>query len=65
MFDTDYFPGSIDLDTVVLHEFGHGAGLADLYESVCRDEVMYGYYKGEKTELQEGDIAGIKILYGE
>lgn len=66
MFDTDYFPGdgSIDLDTVVLHEFGHGAGLADLYESVCSGEVMYGYYRGVKTTLGAGDIAGIQELYG-
>lgn len=66
MFDTDYFPGdgSVDLNTVALHEFGHGAGLDDLYDSVCSDNVMYGYYVGEKTELHNGDITGIQTLYG-
>lgn len=65
MFDTNYFSESnVDLDTVVLHEFGHGAGLNDLYNSVCSDEVMYGYYTGVKTALSDGDITGIQTLYG-
>src|SRR4030042_2094476 len=63
MFDTNYFPG-LDLDTVALHEFGHAAGLDDLYESQCQDEVMYGYYKEGKTTLGEGDRVGIQLLYG-
>jgi hypothetical protein len=64
MFDTDYFPGTVDLDSVALHEFGHGAGLNDLYDSVCSDEVMYGYYTGIKTTLGSGDTTGIQTLYG-
>lgn len=66
MFDTNYFPKEgIDLDTVALHEFGHGAGLNDLYDVVCSDEVMYGYYTGVKTSLGSGDTAGIRTLYGQ
>jgi hypothetical protein len=66
MFDDEYFPGdgTTDLATVVLHEFGHGAGLADLYNTECQGEVMYGYYQGEKTDLGEGDTKGIQALYG-
>lgn len=64
LFDTDYFPGTTDLDTVALHEFGHGAGLGDLYDSVCATEVMYGYYDGLDLDLGPGDIKGIQILYG-
>ncbi len=64
MFDVNYFPGNTDLDTVVLHEFGHGAGLDDLYNAECVDEVMYGYYTGQNTTLGSGDIAGIQTLYG-
>ena len=66
MFDIDFFPGSFDLPTVTLHEFGHGAGLGDLYDSDCVDEVMYGRLsEGEvKTDLRDGDIAGIQELYG-
>lgn len=65
LFDTDYFPGGgIDLDTVVLHEFGHGAGLDDLYDTVCTTEVMYGIYDGVDLNLGPGDTTGIQILYG-
>jgi len=72
MLDTDFFPGgqevagSYDLNTVVLHEFGHAAGLGDLYDSACGNQVMYGYLDaGEvKLVLQSGDIKGITTLYG-
>lgn len=66
MFDIDFFPGDFDLPTVTLHEFGHGAGLNDLYDSACIENVMYGYLGKEevKTTLGNGDIAGIQKLYG-
>lgn len=64
MFDEDYFPGSVDLDTVVLHEFGHGAGLDDLYDTACVTEVMHGVYDEVDLDLGQGDIIGIKKLYG-
>ncbi len=64
MFDTDYFPGDTDLNTVVLHEFGHGAGLDDLYDEACVSEVMYGIYDGVDLGLGSGDTVGIQTLYG-
>ncbi len=66
LFDTDYFPGdgSADLSTVVLHEFGHGAGLDDLYNTACATEVMYGFYHGIDLDLGSGDTTGIQKLYG-
>lgn len=70
MFDEDYFPGGkevdYDLETVTLHEFGHGAGLDDLYDVACEGNVMYGYLGKEevKTTLGNGDITGIQKLYG-
>lgn len=67
MFDTDFFPETnFHLPTVTLHEFGHAAGLNDLYDVACVSEVMYGYLKeGEvKATLGDGDITGIQTLYG-
>jgi len=67
MLDTDFFPtGSYDLDTVIFHELGHAAGLGDLYDSTCMDELMY-YQLGAgeiRDQLGEGDIKGIQTLYG-
>ena len=72
MFDTDYIWGDATIDSTVMdlqniatHEFGHGAGLDDIYN--CELETMYGYsYYGEtiKRDLYIGDIAGIQELYG-
>ena len=74
MFDTDYIWGDAELDPMLMdlqniatHEFGHGVGLADLYDSSASEETMYGYsYNGDikKRDLYFGDIAGIQELYG-
>ena len=73
LFDTDFTwgdavinPEVMDLQNIATHEIGHGAGLADLYETACLDETMYGYSDyGEvkKRDLNVGDIIGIQELY--
>jgi len=57
---------AMDLQTIALHETGHGVGLADIYNGACSDTVMYGYgYYGEvKIVLTQPDIAGLQKLYG-
>jgi len=74
LFDTDFTWGDATIDTGVMdlqniatHEIGHGVGLADLYNTVCLDETMYGYSNygdTKKRDLNAGDITGIQELYG-
>jgi len=81
MFDTDFAWGDagqtsetdlgntnvMDLQNIAAHEFGHGAGLADLYDSSSSEETMYGYSaygETKKRTLYIGDTAGIQELYG-
>jgi len=70
--DTDYNwsasgeAGKMDFENIATHELGHSVGLADLYESLCSQETMYGYADyGEimKRDLNAGDIAGVDKLY--
>lgn len=74
LFDTDFTwgdatvnPAVMDLQNIAVHEIGHGAGLADLYNTVCAEETMYGYSdygETKKKDLNAGDIIGIQQLYG-
>lgn len=81
LFDTDYAWGwagdtsetelgdtsVMDLQNIATHEFGHGLGLGDLYESAASEETMYGYStygETKKRTLYVGDIAGLQELYG-
>lgn len=50
-----------DLETVVLHEFGHALGLG---HSTDTNAVMYPYYTGVKQTLGKDDINGIYDVYG-
>jgi predicted Zn-dependent protease len=50
-----------DFFSVMLHETGHALGLD---HSPNPDTVMYFQYRGVKTGLQPGDIAGIQAIYG-
>ncbi|MEM3597875.1 MAG: hypothetical protein QXT02_02960 [Candidatus Hadarchaeum sp.] len=73
VLDTDYAWGDsttmasvMDLQNIVTHELGHGAGLDDLYQDPAYQETMYGYSDlGEivKRNLYTGDKAGITKLY--
>ncbi|MCS7105916.1 MAG: matrixin family metalloprotease [Candidatus Aenigmarchaeota archaeon] len=56
----------MDLQSIALHETGHGIGLADVYSSACSYVVMYGYssYGEVKRELALPDIAGLQRIYG-
>lgn len=33
----------MDFQNITTHEFSHGTGLADLYETVATEQIMYGY----------------------
>jgi hypothetical protein len=49
----------VDLLTVLMHELGHQAGLADHYNIAARDDIMYGYaYEGERRLPADGQAAG-------
>ncbi len=57
---------SMDFDSIATHELGHTFGLADLYQSECSAETMYGYgSEGQiyARSLNSGDILGISTLY--
>lgn len=56
----------MDIQNIATHEFGHWAGMGDLYEIGAGEETMYGYSaEGEtkKRDLYYGDITGITDLY--
>jgi len=73
IFDSDFKWGDaatnseiMDWQNIATHEFGHAAGLNDLYEISCSEETMFGKSEeGEvkKRTLHSGDISGIKKLY--
>lgn len=74
MFDADYIWGDatvdstkMDLQNIATHEFGHGVGLGDVYESACSAVTMYGYSnygETQKRTLEIPDIKGLQTLYG-
>jgi len=59
--------GKMDVQNIMTHEFGHWAGLDDLYGDVDYWLTMYGYANyGEtyKQTLGKGDILGLEAVYG-
>jgi hypothetical protein len=64
--------GSIDIETIALHELGHWLCLRDLYGAFGDGEydqakVMYGiaYYGQNKRNLHYDETAGIQWIYGQ
>ncbi|MCP8322198.1 MAG: hypothetical protein H3Z52_14870, partial [archaeon] len=58
--------GKMDVQNIMTHEFGHWAGLNDLYSGVDYWLTMYGYASyGEtyKQTLGLGDINGLEAVY--
>ena len=57
----------MDVQNIMTHEFGHWAGLADLYNDVDYWLTMYGYSDYRETykrTLGLGDINGLEYWYG-
>jgi hypothetical protein len=52
--------GHYDLESVLLHENGHVAGLG---HSDSANAVMYAYYSGLRRDLHQDDIDAISFLY--
>ncbi len=62
--------GRIDLQSVALHELGHGIGMGDLYTLPEGDprqsdlQQVMNLYDGPQRELGNGDRTGVQSLYG-
>jgi len=59
--------GTMDLQNIATHEFGHWLNLGDLYNKPAKQQTMYGYSTyGEtsKQSIESGDIAGLELIYG-
>ena len=62
--------GRIDLQSIALHELGHGIGMGDLYTLPEGDprksdlQQVMNLYDGPQRELGNGDRTGVQSLYG-
>ena len=57
--------GTMDVESVALHEIGHWLRLLDLYMPADAGKVMYGYgdEDEQKRTLAAGDVTGITWVY--
>ncbi|MCW4003849.1 MAG: matrixin family metalloprotease [Candidatus Bathyarchaeota archaeon] len=75
LFNTDFQwgdasinPSIMDLQNIATHEIGHFFNLADIYDTSKNTLTMYGIsWEGDiqKRDLEPGDIAGIKAVFGQ
>jgi hypothetical protein len=58
--------GTMDVQSLALHEMGHWLELRDLYGDADSAKVMYGFGSTDevKRTLTADDLAGIKWIYG-
>ncbi len=76
-WNTAVSTGKIDLQSVAVHELGHGIGMGDIYSSTYGgtldpsdprtkdfDQVM-NLYNGPQRLLGNGDLTGVQKLYGQ
>jgi hypothetical protein len=60
--------GKMDMQSILTHEFGHWAGLKELYKNADYWLTMYGYGDYDQTWTQslcQGDINGLIAVYGQ
>jgi hypothetical protein len=58
----------MDLQNIATHEFGHGAGLNDIYSTTCSAVTMYGYSNNgdiAKRTLEQPDVTGLQAMYSQ
>lgn len=66
--DAQANPASMDLLNIAVHEFGHGVGMGDIYNSAYNYVTMYGYSNNGETikrDLANPDIIGLEKMYGQ
>jgi hypothetical protein len=60
--------GTMDMQSILTHEFGHWTGLNDLYKNGDYWLTMFGYANNGQTwkqSLGQGDINGLIAVYGQ
>ncbi len=57
----------MDIQSIILHEFGHWLFLDDEYDFWCSENVMFYYvdYEELKRDLTQDDKDGIIHIYGQ
>ncbi|HEY91411.1 MAG TPA: hypothetical protein G4O07_06210 [Dehalococcoidia bacterium] len=58
----------VDVQNIMTHEAGHWLMLNDMYYDAASEQTMYGYASDaelKKRSLEDGDLAGVRRIYGE